>query len=122
MKVNPKIRELLTEISKESIEYANSGDEQYRYIRRFLNIFNNQLSQEEKIYLISAVLEFVHYRNITTDHDTLMTIADIKLKTFMGMATITVFLMVVAAILFRTNAGLNRIVDLLLEFTKVFSL
>lgn len=122
MKVNPKIRELLTEISKESIEYANSSDEQYRYIRRFLNIFNNQLSLDEKIYLVSAILEFVHYRNITTDHDTLMILADIKLKTFMGMATVTVFLMVIAAVLFRTNEGLNRIVDLLLEFTKILSL
>lgn len=122
MRVNPKIKELLKEISKESIEYANSGEGQSRYLKRFLKIFDNQLTAEERVYLLSAILEFVHYRNITTDHDTLMTLADIKIKIFMGMATIVVIVMVIAAILFKTNEGLNKVVDLLLEFSKIFSL
>lgn len=122
MKVNPKIRELLKEISKESVGYANEGGDQYRYIRRFLKLFNSQLTEEERIYITAAILEYIHYRNITTDHDTLMVMGDVRIKMFMGVATISVIVMVIAAVLFKTNDHLNSLVDILLQFTKILSI
>lgn len=122
MKINPKIRETINEIAEESVRYANDSDTQYKYIRRFLHLYDNGLSLEERVYLVASILEVIHYRNLVTDHDTMLNIADVKLRTFMGVALITVFTMIVAAILFKTNSHLNRVVEVMFEFTKILSL
>ena len=122
MRVNPQIKTTLTEIAKESVTRANNPNPDYKYVKRLLRVFDKNLSEEDRIYLTCLVLEFIHYRNINTDHDTLMSIAEVKVKTAMGISIIVVFVMIIAAILFKTNDHLNKIVEMFLGFTKILSL
>lgn len=122
MLVNPKIRELLTEIAKESVRYGDTQKEQYRYIRRFLKLFDEHLTQEERIFFISSVLEFVHYKNVATDAEILSTGVDLRLKYVFGTALSVCLCILVAAAVFRTNGSINGLIDSLMDFTKLLNL
>jgi len=122
MIVNKKIKEMFKEISSETIKYMNSKDSERKYIRRLLNIFKTQLNEEEQIFIVKTILEFIHYKNIVTDPDTIITTANIKLRTYFFIFVLTIIGMLTGAILFKTNESLNEIVSLILNVLKVTGL
>lgn len=122
MIVNKKIKEMFKEISSETIKYMNSKDSERKYIRRLLNIFKTQLNEEEQIFIVKTILEFIHYKNIVTDPDTIITAANIKLRTYFFIFVLTIIGIFTAAILFKTNENLNEIVSLILNVLRVTGL
>lgn len=122
MIVNKKIKEMFKEISSETIKYMNSKDSERKYIRRLLNIFKTQLNEEEQIFIVKTILEFIHYKNVVTDPDTIITAANIKLRTYFFIFVLIIIGMFTGAILFKTNESLNEIVSLILNVLKVAGL
>lgn len=122
MIVNRKIKEMFKEISVETVKYMNSKDTERKYIRRLLNIFKTQLNEEEQIFIVKTILEFIHYKNIVIDPDTIITAANIKLRTYFFIFVLIIIGMFTVAILFKTNESLNEIVPLILNVLRVMGL
>lgn len=122
MIVNRKIKEMFKEISVETVKYMNSKDTERKYIRRLLNIFKTQLNEEEQIFIVKTILEFIHYKNIVIDPDTIITAANIKLRTYFFIFVLIIIGMFTVAILFKTNESLNEIVPLILNVLRVTGL
>lgn len=81
MIINKKINDALAEISAKSVSYGNSKDERRKYIRRLLNLYTKHLSEDEQIYLVSYLLENIHFKNVLIDPETMLTANNIKLRT-----------------------------------------
>jgi hypothetical protein len=79
--INKKINDALAEISAKSVSYGNSKDERRKYIRRLLNLYTKHLSEDEQIYLVSYLLENIHFKNVLIDPETMLTANNIKLRT-----------------------------------------
>ena len=122
MIVNPKIRTTLQEISEKSVEHANTVSQDYRYIRRLLKVYDQHLTEEERIFLFKTVMEFIHYRSVMVDPDNLLILSNIKLRTYMFIFMLSTLTLLIGAILFKTNTALNGILEMIANFTKIFSL
>lgn len=122
MKVNPKIRETLREISTQAIAHANTPSSDYKHLRRLLRVYDKHLSEEERIFLFKTMLEFLHYRNVMVDPDNLLVLSNIKLRTYVFIFALTVFGMLIAAALFKTNSALNGLFEIIGRLIKLFSL
>lgn len=92
MKVNPKIKEFLNEITKEAINFGNTpiGGPKRNIIRKYIRFFKENLTEEEQIYLIYCLLELNHYKNLIIDPEHLNTIYNIKFKGYTVIAIITI--------------------------------
>lgn len=122
MRVNPKIRDTLKEISTQAIIYTNTTSSDYKHLRRLLRVYDKHLSEEERIFLLKTMLEFVHYRNVMVDPDNLLVLSNIKLRTYVFIFVLVTFGMLIAAVLFKTNSALNGLLEVVGRFIKLFSL
>lgn len=122
MRINPQIRGLFKDISTKSVEHANNPSPDYKYLRRLLKVYDTQLSEEERIYLLKMAMELIHYRNVMVDPDNLLVLSNIRLRTYMFIFVLAVLAMVIGATLFKTNSTLNGLIDMLSRMTKLFSL
>jgi len=122
MRVNPKIRDTLKEISTQAIAHANTPSPDYKHLRRLLRVYDKHLSEEERIFLFKTMLEFVHYRNVMVDPDNLLVLSNIKLRTYVFIFVLVTFGMLIAAALFKTNSALNGLLEVAGRFIKLFSL
>jgi len=120
MKVNPKIKEVIDEIAKETVIHFNS-DKSFKVskLRKLYRFFKNNLTEEEQLYIIYHILENIHYKNILVDPETLITVSNIKLRYIFFIVVSVIFVMVVFAILFKTNPTLNHILEI---FSNVISI
>jgi len=112
----------LQEISEKSVEHANTVSQDYRYIRRLLKVYDQHLTEEERIFLFKTVMEFIHYRSVMVDPDNLLILSNIKLRTYMFIFMLSTLTLLIGAILFKTNTALNGILEMIANFTKIFSL
>jgi hypothetical protein len=119
MMINPFIKKALSEISKDAIKYANTRDGEKRYLRRMLHIYENRLTEEEKLFIFKYLLELIHHRNIITDPDNILTIYNIKFRNFFVMFAI-VFTAFILALLFLFSP--MSIAGTIQYFVKVFSM
>lgn len=122
MRVNRRIKETLSEIAKETVKLHNEPDQQLKYIRRISSIFQNHLSEEERIFLIKYLLDLLHYRNLSIDPDNMLTISNIRIRTIFFVFISTVIAMIVAAALFKTNTSVLHLGNLLIKFFMIFGL
>ena len=122
MRVNRKIKETLSEISKETVKLHNEPDQQLRYLRRVVGIYQNQLTEEERIFVVKYFLELLHYRNLSIDPDNMLTISNIRIRTIFFVFICTVMTMIVAAALFKTNTSVLHLGNLLIKFFMIFGL
>lgn len=122
MRINPKIRDTLKEISTQAITHANTPSPDYKHLRRILRVYDNHLSEEERIFLLKTMLEFVHYRNVMVDPDNMLILSNIKLRTYVFIFMLVAFGMLLAATLFKTNSALNGLLEIAGRFIKLFSL
>jgi hypothetical protein len=112
MKVNPKIKETLDEIAKETINHFNSDKAFHAVkIRKLYRLFISQLTEEEQLFVVIYLLESLHYKNTLVDPETLITASNIKLRTIFFTVISIIFIMVAFALLFKTNSSLNFISD-----------
>ena len=122
MRVNRRIKETLSEISKETVKLHNEPDQQLRYLRRVVGIYQNQLTEEERIFVVKYFLELLHYRNLSIDPDNMLTISNIRIRTIFFVFICTVMTMIVAAALFKTNTSVLHLGNLLIKFFMIFGL
>lgn len=122
MRVNKQIKEVLSAISRESVTLHNDPKKQTRYMRRMIRVYNTHLSDEERIYLLTALLDMLHYRNIAVDPDVILAINNVRLRSLFFVFMGTVVLMIVGAGLFRYNTSIGSIISVFTNFIKMFSL
>ena len=120
MRVNRRIKETLSEISKESIKFHNEPDQQLRYLRRIVSIYQGHLTEEERIFIVKYFLELLHYRNLSIDPDNMLTISNIRIRTIFFVFVCSVMMMIVAAVLFKTNTSVLHLGNLLIKFFMIF--
>lgn len=119
MLVNTKIKQIFKEISSQSVIYSNTPDKDRKYNKRLLKIFKEQLTEDEQLYIVKSLFESLHYKNIVTDPDNVLQLHNIKLRTFTFIFFLVTLGLLLVSALFRSNSGLNSIIDI---FTNVFKL
>ncbi len=122
MKVNPEIRKTLVSIAENAIDNDNSPDENRAMFRKLVRMFRHHLTEEEQIYVLKTILEFVHYRNIATDPDNLLTMHNIKLRSGMFIFFMAVGFTVLVSVLFQSNNSLAAIGSILGNVLKLISM
>ena len=120
MRVNRRIKETLSEISKETIKLHNEPDQQLRYLRRIVSIYQGHLTEEERIFIVKYFLELLHYRNLSIDPDNMLTISNIRIRTIFFVFICSVMVMIVASVLFKTNTSVLHLGNLLIKFFMIF--
>jgi hypothetical protein len=112
MKVNPKIKETLDEIAKESVNHFNSDKAFHAVrIRKLYRLFRSQLTEDEQLFIVIYLLESLHYKNTLIDPETLITASNIKLRTIFFIVISVIFIMIAFGLIFKTNSSLNFISD-----------
>ena len=122
MKVNPLISKVISEISAESVRLANNPTAHYKYVRRILRAYDKTLNEEDRIFVMNQLLEMIHYKNATLDPDNMFTAANIRFRSWSYLTFLIIVVMIIAAILLKTNSGLNLIVDYLDTIRNAISL
>ena len=122
MIINPKIKDTVKEISKESIKHYNTANPNRKYHKRLLKLFKENLTEEEQIYLINVVFESMHYKHIVTDPDNVLTLHTIKLRNITYTFLLIFLTLFIAAALFKTNETLNGILEILTNGLKLLSI
>lgn len=120
MRINRRIKQTLSEIAKESVKLHNEPDQQLRYIRRIVGIYQNHLTDEERVFLIKYILDLLHYRNLSIDPDNMLTISNIRIRTIFFIFVCCIILMIAAAILFKTNTSVLHLGNLIFKFFMIF--
>ena len=116
---NPNIDLMFEEISKTTIKYMNSHDKERKYLLRLLKIYKEKLTEEEQLFLFRYLLEHLHFKYILTDSDNILQIHNIKLRTITYVFFLTILLVIIIAILFKTNDSLNNMLNV---FNHIFKL
>lgn len=124
MLVNKKINDVLTEISNETIRLHNSKDlvAEYNYVKRLYNFIDKKMAEDDKITLLIYLLHNLHFKNILTDPETMLAANNIKLRTIFIIYMLSIILLIIAAILFKTNSGLNELITILQNVLNAINL
>jgi hypothetical protein len=118
MKVNPKIKEAIDEIAKETVNHFNTDKTFHAIrIRKLYRLFKSQLTEEEQLFIVIYFLENLHYKNTLVDPETLITASNIKLRTIFFIMISVIFIMVAFALLFKSNPSLNIVLE---TFSHIF--
>lgn len=122
MMISKKIKETFKEITEQNVKYMNTPDKERKYLKRLLNIFKNNLNDEEQLFLFKVILEQMHYRNLITDPDNIVQIHNIKLKTITYVFFLTVVIILLVAALFKVNDSLNGLISMFGNVLKLLAL
>lgn len=122
MKVNPTLKTVFNDIAKASVDYENTKDDNRKYYRRLLHIFNTHLTESEKIFIIAFLLHNLHFKNLVFDDDNFLKVNNIKLRTYVFIFTLTLLAMIFAAIIFNTNESLNGFIVNIFGLFKFLSI
>lgn len=122
MIVNPTVKMIYKEIAAATVSHGNSTDKDRKYHRRLVKIFKENFNEEEQIYLLKLMFEQLSYKNIITDPDNIITLHNIKLRSYTYLFFLTVAGMIVASILFKTNESIGSIVTVIQNVLKMLSI
>ena len=109
MIINPKIRELLSEISKESVRHANIHSVGRRYLQRLIRIYIRELDIKEQEYVLAALLRELTHKQEYLDPDTLILQNNLKIKYVLycaGAGIGVIFSMAIAYSLVTDNTSI----------------
>ncbi len=113
MLVNKDLTKFLTTLADESIKSSNNEDLNRANLKRALVFFKRRLTEEEQLILLKIVYENLHYKNIVTDPDNVLTLHTIRMKNVTYVFLMIIFILVIAAMLFSTNQSLMNFVSVL---------
>lgn len=122
MIINKRIKDTLSEISKESVKLHNDPEKHTKYIKRMMQVFHTHLTDEERVYVVAYLLELLHYRTLAIDPDNMLTISNIRIRTLFFVFVSTVVTMFIAAYLFKTNSSVVHIGEFLFKFLMIFKI
>lgn len=113
MLVNKDLTKFLTTLADESIKSSNNEDLNRANLKRALVFFKRRLTEEEQLILLKIVYENLHYKNIVTDPDNVLTLHTIRMKNVTYVFLMIIFILVIAAMLFSTNQSVMNFVSVL---------
>lgn len=113
MLVNKDLTKFLTALADESIKSSNNEDLNRANLKRALVFFKRRLTEEEQLILLKIVYENLHYKNIVTDPDNVLTLHTIRMKNVTYVFLMIIFILVIAAMLFSTNQSVMNFVSVL---------
>lgn len=122
MRINNQIKTTFSEIARESVKFHNDPQRHTKYLRRITRVYQDHLSEEEKVFVMSTLMELLHYRNLSVDPDNMLTINNIRLRTLFMVFIGTIVMMLVAAALFKTNSSISHLIGMMGGFFKMFRL
>lgn len=122
MIINPVLKAALDAIAQASIRYHNNPALHDRYIKRILKVYDQHLSQEERVYVFYSLLELVHYRNLAVDPDNMITISNVRIRTLFFVFVATIIAMVLAAVLFKPDSAVGNVLPLIMNFFKMVAI
>lgn len=125
MIVNPKINEFLKLVSEETIKFENSKDiipVKRTVLYKFLRFYKNQLNENEQVFLMYYLLNSLYHKNMIIDPETILMIHNIKLRTIFTIIFGIIFILITAALLFKTNNSMTEIIKILEHILDVIKL
>lgn len=121
MIINSAVKTLFKEIARQSLSYSNQPDKDRKYLRRLVQIYKNQLTEDEQVYILRLVLEAVTYKSIITDPDNILLIHNIKLRTYSYLFLLTCILVGVISVSFKMNDYLNEFLFVVQNILKILT-
>lgn len=121
MIINPNIKKIFIEIHNQAIHFANTPDQERKYLKRFLDIYKNKLTEEEQLYLFKLIIESLHYKSIVTDPDTVLQLHNIKLRTYTYIMLLAIVVILVIASIFKVNDSFEHITTLMSNIFKILT-
>lgn len=121
MIINPNIKKIFIEIHNQAIHFANTPDQERKYLKRFLDIYKNKLTEEEQLYLFKLIVESLHYKSIVTDPDTVLQLHNIKLRTYTYIMLLAIVVILVIASIFKVNDSFEHITTLMSNIFKILT-
>lgn len=121
MIINPNIKKIFIEIHNQAIHFANTPDQERKYLKRFLDIYKNKLTEEEQLYLFKLIIESLHYKSIVTDPDTVLQLHNIKLRTYTYIMLLTIVVILVIASIFKVNDSFEYITTIISNIFKILT-
>lgn len=120
MIVNKQITVVMEEIAKNATTLSNTRMEQYRYLRRFAQVFSKTLTEEERVYILAMMLEMLHYKNVMKDPATINELNNINMKNKLFMFMLFAVGVVLLGVVFKSNASLSGTVELMKGLFELF--
>lgn len=120
MIVNKQITAVMEEIAKNATTLSNTRMEQYRYLRRFAQVFSKTLTEEERVYILAMMLEMLHYKNVMKDPATINELNNINMKNKLFMFMLFAVGVVLLGVVFKSNASLSGTVELMKGLFELF--
>lgn len=120
MIVNKQITAVMEEIAKNATTLSNTRMEQYRYLRRFAQVFSKTLTEEERVYILAMMLEMLHYKNVMKDPATINELNNINMKNKLFMFMLFAVGVVLLGVVFKSNASLSGAVALMKGLFELF--
>jgi len=122
MIINPKLKETFKDIEKQAVKHGNTPGATNKYLRRLLNVYKKHLTEDEQLYVLEYILDNMHYRNIVVDPDNVLQMHNIKLRSVFFIFILIVLGLVVVAALFKTNEGINSMLEIGSNIIRVLGL
>lgn len=119
MIVNRNIKETFRDIAVASELNANSVDPSRSYIKRLLKIFNNKLTEEERLLVVKFLFENIYYRNIITDPDNIIQLNNIRLRNVTYYILLAIVSVIGVSAVLGVSDRLNTVIE---SFQHVFKL
>lgn len=120
MRVNKTIKKTLSEIAKETNISLNEPSSKRQYVKRLLDVFKRQLTNDEQVSLVIFLLEQLSYKNIVTDPDNMLTIGNVKNRTIFLVFSLTVVVLLLVSYLFSKDSRFTQMVDHFFTAIKFF--
>lgn len=111
MRVNSQLKQTLIEIADKTIEYSNEVDTQRKYLRRILRTYKNTLKEEEQMYVLRVISEMIHYRTIATDPENMITLSNIKLRSYLTIFLLSTVFMIMTFFLVSQTSSASSITE-----------
>lgn len=113
MRVNTQLKQTLIEIADKTIEYSNEADTQRKYLRRILRTYKNTLKEDEQMYVLKVISEMIHYRTIATDPENMITLSNIKLRSYLTIFLLSSVFMFMTFFLVSQTSSASSITEFL---------
>jgi hypothetical protein len=120
VRVNKTIKKTLSEIAKETNISLNEPSSKRQYVKRLLDVFKRQLTNDEQVSLVIFLLEQLSYKNIVTDPDNMLTIGNVKNRTIFLVFSLTVVVLLLVSYLFSKDSRFTQMVDHFFTAIKFF--
>lgn len=122
MVINKKLKSTFLEISKAATDNANTPDKNRAYLKRLLSVFDNSLSDEERLLIVKYIIENLHYKSIITDPDNIIQLQNIRLRGSTYYVFLALAVVIGLAYFFKFGASITNMLTSIEHVFKLLSI